>query len=163
MPIHLLWFIALGCFWGLSPSLYKLMGDYGLPITHIIVYTGLIVGAALALLPLARGRFVLNRDVMIYGLVCAALLNIPFAMSLFFSRHVPPTEYALIISTAPFWNYLLALATGREIAHRRRIGGLMVGFLSSAVLILSRGGARPERNVMVRDRCLRRSHRLQCL
>ena len=139
MPIHLLWFVALGCFWGLSPSLYKLMGDHGLPITHIIVYTGLIVGAALALLPFARGRFVLGRDVMIYGLGCAALLNIPFALSLFFSRHVPPTEYALVVSTAPFWNYLLALATGREIAHPRRIGGFMVGFLSSAVLILSRG------------------------
>jgi drug/metabolite transporter (DMT)-like permease len=141
MPVHLLWFIALGAFWGLSPSLYKLMGDQGLPITHIIVYTGLIVGAALAILPLVRGRFVLGRDVMIYGMGCAALLNIPFAMSLFFSRHVPPTEYALIISTAPFWNYLLALATGREIAHRRRIGGLIVGFLSSAVLILSREGS----------------------
>jgi drug/metabolite transporter (DMT)-like permease len=139
MPIHLVWFVALGCFWGLSPSLYKLMGDHGLPITHIIVYTGLIVGAALALLPLARGRFVLDRDVMLYGLGCAALLNIPFAMSLFFSRHVAPTEYALIISTAPFWNYLLALVTGREIAHPRRIGGLTTGFLSSAVLIVSRG------------------------
>ena len=141
MPIHLLWFIVLGCFWGLTPSLYKLMGDHGLPITHIIVYTGLIVGGALAILPLAKGRLVMSRDVMLYGLGCAALLNVPFAMSLFFSRHVAATEYALIVSTAPFWNYLLALATGREIAHPRRIGGLMVGFLSSAVLILSRGEA----------------------
>jgi drug/metabolite transporter (DMT)-like permease len=139
MPVHLLWFITLGCFWGLTPSLYKLMGEHGLPITHIIVYTGLIVGVALALLPLARGRLVMSRDVLLYGLGCAALLNVPFAMSLFFSRHVAATEYALIVSTAPFWNYLLALATGREIAHPRRIGGLMTGFLSSAVLILSRG------------------------
>jgi drug/metabolite transporter (DMT)-like permease len=139
MPIHLLWFIALGCFWGLTPSLYKLMGDHGLPITHIIVYTGFVVGGALAVLPLVRGRLAINREVMLYGLGCAALLNVPFSMSLFFSRHVAPTEYALIVSTAPFWNYLLALATGHEIAHPRRIGGLMVGFLSSAVLILSRG------------------------
>src|SRR4029079_7824340 len=107
MPIHLLWFIALGCFWGLTPSLYKLMGDHGLPITHIIVYTGFIVGGALALWPLVRGRLVVNRDVMRYALGCAALLNVPFSMSLFFSRHVAPTEYALIVSTAPFWNYLL--------------------------------------------------------
>lgn len=140
MPVHLLWFIVLGCFWGLTPSLYKLMGDQGLPVTHIIVYTGLIVGVALALLPLARGRLVLSRNVMLYGLGCAALLNIPFAMSLFFSRKVAPTEYALIVSTAPFWNYIVALATRREIAHPRRIGALMIGFLSSAVLILSRDG-----------------------
>lgn len=141
MPVHLLWFIVLGCFWGLTPSLYKLMGDHGLPITHIIVYTGLIVGAALALVPLAKGRLVVSREVMLYGLGCAALLNIPFAMSLFFSRKVAPTEYALIVSTAPFWNYLLALATRRETANPRRTGALMVGFLSSAVLILSRGGS----------------------
>jgi drug/metabolite transporter (DMT)-like permease len=140
MPVHLLWFIVLGCFWGLTPSFYKLMGDAGLPITHIIVYTGLIVGAALAVVPWAKGRLILDREVMLYGLGCAALLNIPFAMSLFFSRHVAPTEYALIVSTAPFWNYILALATRREIAHPRRIGALLVGFLSSAVLIVSGGG-----------------------
>ena len=47
MPVHLLWFLVLGCFWGLTPSFYKLMGEAGLPVSHIIVYTGLIVGAAL--------------------------------------------------------------------------------------------------------------------
>jgi drug/metabolite transporter (DMT)-like permease len=140
MPVHLLWFITLGCFWGLTPSLYKLMGEHHLPISHIIVYTGLIVGVALALPPLAKRRLLLSREVMFYGLGCAALLNVPFAMSLFFSRQVAATEYALIVSTAPFWNYILALATGREIAHPRRVGGLLAGFASSAVLILSRGG-----------------------
>ncbi len=140
MPVHLLWFITLGYFWGLTPSLYKLMGEAGIPISHIIVYTGLIVGIALAVVPLIKGRLMLNREVVLYGLGCAALLNIPFAMSLFFSRHVAATEYALIVSTAPFWNYLLALLTGRELANRRRLGALLVGFLSSAVLIISRGG-----------------------
>ena len=140
MQVHLFWFITLGCFWGLTPSLYKLMGEHHLPITHIIVYSGLIVGVALVLPPLVKGRLLMSRQVMLYGLGCAALLNIPFAMSLFFSRQVAATEYALIVSTAPFWNYILALATGREIAHPRRIAGLLAGFSSSAVLILSRGG-----------------------
>jgi len=140
MPVHLLWFIVLGCFWGLTPSFYKLMGEAGLPISHIIVYTGLIVGVALAIVPVLKGRFAVSREVLLYGLGCAALLNVPFAMSLFFSRHVPPTEYALIVSTAPFWNYLLALFTGREIANRRRLLALMAGFLSSAVIIVSGGG-----------------------
>ncbi len=67
-----------------------------------------------------------------------ALLNVPFSLSLFFSRHVPATEYALVVSTAPFWNYILALVRRRESAHPRRIGALMLGFLSSAVLILTR-------------------------
>lgn len=140
MPMHLLWFLVLGCFWGLTPSLYKIMGEAGLPVSHIIVYTGLIVGAALAFVPLVRGRFKVTREVMAYGFGCAALLNVPFALSLFFSRHVPPTEYALIVSTAPFWNYVLALLRKRESAHPRRLGALLMGFLSSAVLILTRDG-----------------------
>jgi hypothetical protein len=49
MPaLHIFYFIILGCFWGLSPSLYKLMGEAGLPISHIVVYTGFGVAAALA-------------------------------------------------------------------------------------------------------------------
>lgn len=138
MPIHLLWFLVLGCFWGLTPSFYKLMGEAGLPVSHIIVYTGLIVGAALAVVPWMRGRLMLTRETLFYGLGCAALLNVPFSLSLFFSRHVPATEYALVVSTAPFWNYILALVRRRESAHPRRIGALMLGFLSSAVLIVTR-------------------------
>ena len=138
MPVHLVWFLVLGCFWGLTPSFYKLMGEAGLPVSHIIVYTGLIVGVALGIVPWARGRLTLTRETLFYGLGCAALLNVPFALSLFFSRHVPPTEYALVVSTAPFWNYMLGLVRGRESAHRRRLGALALGFLSSAVLIMTR-------------------------
>lgn len=138
MPVHLLWFLVLGCFWGLTPSFYKLMGEAGLPVSHIIVYTGLIVGVALGIVPWIRGRLQLNRETLFYGLGCAALLNVPFSLSLFFSRHVPATEYALVVSTAPFWNYILALLRHRESAHPRRLGALLLGFLSSAVLILTR-------------------------
>ena len=45
-PRHLVCFIALGCFWGLSPSLYKVMGEAALPISQIIVYTGLAWASA---------------------------------------------------------------------------------------------------------------------
>jgi drug/metabolite transporter (DMT)-like permease len=137
---HLLYFLALGCFWGLSPSLYKLMGEAGLPVTHIIVYTGLAVGIAMAAIPYVRdGRVNFSREIIRYALGCAAILNIPFALSLTMARHVEATEYALIVSTAPFWNYLLALVTGREGTRNRQLLAVAVGFVSSAVLILSRG------------------------
>ena len=71
---------------------------------------------------------------------CAILLNIPFGINLFLAGHVPPTELALIISTAPFFNYLTALLTGWEIAAPRRLLAVAAGFVSSAVLILSREG-----------------------
>jgi drug/metabolite transporter (DMT)-like permease len=139
--LHIFYFILLGCFWGLSPSLYKLMGEAGLPISHVIVYTGIAVGIALlAAAFLRHRRITLTREIAWYGLGCGVILNVPFALSLLFSRHIAATEYALIVSTAPFWNYAAALATGRENVALRRLVAVAVGFASSAVLILSRGG-----------------------
>jgi drug/metabolite transporter (DMT)-like permease len=141
MPaLHLFYFIILGCFWGLSPSLYRLMGEAGLPISHIVVYTGFGVGLALAgVARLTSGRLEVTREIVGYGLGCGAIMNVPFAMSLLFARHVAATEYTLIASTAPFWNYAVALLTGRESAAFRRLTAVATGFASSAVLILSRG------------------------
>ena len=36
-----------------------------------------------------------NREVLVYSLICAVLMNIPFALSLTFARHVPAAELAL--------------------------------------------------------------------
>lgn len=138
---NLFYFLSLGAFWGLSPSLYRFMGKDGVPVTHIIVYTGIGVGMALWLVAwLVQRRIDLSRKVLLFGLGCAVLMNFPFGLGLLFARHVPTTELALIMSTAPFFNYLLALATGREEAVPRRLLAIAVGFLSSALLILSREG-----------------------
>jgi drug/metabolite transporter (DMT)-like permease len=140
-PRHILYFLALGLFWGLSPSLYKVMGEARVPVTHVIVYTGLGVGLALGLVALAMtGRLDLRREVVVYGLICAALMNLPFGLGLLFARHVPPTELAIIMSLAPFCNYLVALLTGRDNPVPRKLLAIAVGFASSAILILSREG-----------------------
>ena len=136
-PVHLIAFLLLGSIWGLSPSLYRLMSLAGVPELHVIVYTGLAVGLVLAVIAKFRG---LTRAVWLYGAGCAAFLNVPFALSLFLSRHVPPTEYALITSTAPFFNYIAALVIGGEPATPRRLLAVAAGFASSAVLIVSREG-----------------------
>ena len=141
MNRHFFYFIALGLFWGLSPSLYRVMGEASVPVSHIIAYSGLGVGLALAAVAWAKtGRLDCSRPVLLYGLGCAVLMNIPFSASLIFARHVPTTELALIMSTAPFFNYAVALLTGRENAAPRRLAAVATGFLSSAVLILSREG-----------------------
>ena len=67
-------------------------------------------------------------------------MNVPFALNLYLARHVPPTELAIIITTSPFFNYLLALVTGWETASPRRLLAIAAGFLSTLVLILSREG-----------------------
>lgn len=133
--------MLLGCFWGISPSLYKLMGAAGIPVSHVIVYTGFGVGIALWVAgSLISPTFKLSRAIVLFGLGCGAIMNIPFGLSLYFARHVPPAEYSLIVSTAPFFNYVLALLTGRENATLHRLLAVTAGFVSSAVLILSRQG-----------------------
>jgi drug/metabolite transporter (DMT)-like permease len=76
----------------------------------------------------------------LFGLGCAILMGVPFAAGLFFARHVPATELALIISTAPIVNYLVALATGRENAAPRRLAAILLGFVSTAILVITRKG-----------------------
>lgn len=141
MNRYFLYFIVLGLFWGLSPSLYRAMAVEAVPVSHVIAYSGLGVGAALAAVGWAVNRRLnFGAGVLRYGFICAALMNVPFAMSLFYSHHVPPTELALIMSTAPFFNYGVALLTGRESAAPRKLVAMAVGFVSSAILILSRDG-----------------------
>ena len=139
--IHIAAFIALGCFWGLSVPLYKLMGLDGVPVSHIIVYTGFGVGLALALIgKLKSGSFAMSAAVVAYAAGCAVLLNMPFAFSLELARHVPAAEYALIVSTAPLFNFIASWAGGRAEATSQRLLAVGLGFVSSAMLIVSRHG-----------------------
>jgi len=140
-PRHLAYFVALGLFWGISPSLYRHWGHIGMPATHVIVVMGLGVGLVLGLIGAIRGiTWAGGMRLQFYGAGCAALMNVPFAMGLFFARHVPPTELALIISTAPIVNYLVALATRRENAAPRRLLAIVLGFSSTALLVITREG-----------------------
>ena len=140
-PRHLSLFVTLGLFWGISLSLYRYWGVLGVPVSHIIFLTGIGVAAALAAICQLRGiDWLGGKRLQFFGLGCATLMNVPFALGLFFARHVPPTELALIISTAPIVNYLVALVTRRENAAPRRLLAILLGFLSTAILVITRQG-----------------------
>ena len=140
-PRHLLYFLALGLFWGISPSLYRHWGILGVPVSHVIAFTGFGVGAVLAVICQVRGiDWIGGRKLQLFGLGCAVLMVVPFALGLVFARHVPATELALIISTAPIVNYLVALLSGRENAAPRRLAAIMLGFVSTAILVVTREG-----------------------
>jgi drug/metabolite transporter (DMT)-like permease len=140
-PRHLSYFLALGLFWGISPSLYRHWGVIGVPVSHVILLTGFLVGLALAAICQLRGiDWIGGKRLQLFGLGCALLMGVPFGMGLFFARHVPATELALIISTAPIVNYLVALATGRENAAPRRLAAILLGFVSTAILVITREG-----------------------
>jgi drug/metabolite transporter (DMT)-like permease len=131
--------IGLGAFWGISPTFYKLMANEGIPVSHIIVISGIGVGTGLGVLRwLMTGRLTFTRAELLYGLGCGLLQNVPFAMALWLAKYLPVTVFAVISSMAPFCSYALALAFRREGASRLRILALVVGFASSATLILTR-------------------------
>jgi drug/metabolite transporter (DMT)-like permease len=137
--VHILMFVALGAFWGASPSFYKLLGASQMPITHIIVLTGIGVGIGLWLVARWRnGRVRVSRALVYYGMGCGILLNIPFALQILLSRHVGAAEMAIVFSTAPFFNYLVSVTTGRDRLRATRIFALLAGFSAGGVLILTR-------------------------
>ncbi len=136
---HLTWFLALGLFWGVSPSLYRYLADIRMPETHTIVLTGFGVGVIMIAVALIRdGWRGLDPRIPAYGTMCAFLMNIPFGINLFLAAHVPPTELSIIITMSPFFNYLLALVTQTENASWRRLVAIAFGFASTIVLIATR-------------------------
>jgi drug/metabolite transporter (DMT)-like permease len=141
IPPHFFHSLSLGLFWGVTPSLYKYLADIDMPALHTIFYSGMIVG--LVMLGYAMTRQVRKKiDIRIiaYGFGCAALMNTPFAINLVLAAHVPPTELSIIVTLAPFFNYVFAMAIRHESATPRKMVAIVFGFSSTLILILSREG-----------------------
>ncbi len=140
-PRHFSYFMALGLFWGVSPSLYKHLSNINMPASHTIFVTGIGVGLVLlAMSAWVAKTWKLEPAVLRYGAACAFLMNVPFGINLLLAGHVPPTELSIIITTSPFFSYLLAMVTGWEEATPRRLLAIATGFMSTVVLIVSRDG-----------------------
>jgi drug/metabolite transporter (DMT)-like permease len=138
---HIFYFVSLGLFWGISPSLYKYWGEVGVPASHVIGFSGF--GIAVAMVFVARwwertaGWTV---PVIRYSLICAVLMNVPFAWSLTLARHVPAPELALVFSISPLINFIVAALFGNDVLTPRRLLGVLFGFAASTVLVLTREG-----------------------
>ncbi len=140
-PNHFLYFMLLGLFWGVSPSLYKHLSSIHMPAAQTIFYTGTGVGLMmLGMTAYKTGLRNIDRRLVFYGLGCALLMNVPFGLNLYLAGFVPPTELAIIITMSPFFNYLIALVTGYEGSTPRKLLAIVFGFISTLILILSRAG-----------------------
>ncbi len=140
-PNHFLYFMLLGLFWGVSPSVYKHLSSIHMPVTHTIFYTGIGVGLIMFCMACYRTGFRnFDRRLVYYGFGCALLMNIPFGLNLYLAGFVPPTELAIIITMSPFFNYVLALVTRHENSSPRKLLAIAFGFVSTLILILSRQG-----------------------
>ena len=141
IPQHFFHSLSLGLFWGVTPSLYKYLADINMPALHTIVYSGLIVGIVMLGYALTRtGHGKIDPRIIAYGFGCAVLMNTPFAINLVLAAHVPPTELSIIVTLAPFFNYLFAMVIRHESATPRKMLAIIFGFSSTLVLILSREG-----------------------
>ena len=141
---QVLFVVGLGIFWGAAPALNKMLGLAGVPVTHILVAGGFGVGAGLMVLQrLSGGRFRAGRPELLYGLGCAVLLSVPWALSVAAIRHVPVALTALVISTTPLWTYALALVFRREPFSPLRLLALGVGMASSAAIIFTHADFNP--------------------
>ena len=138
---HFVNFLLLGLFWGVSPSIYKHLSAIGMSPLHTIFFTGIAVGLImLALAAWKAGTGSFDKRLVRYGLGCAALMNLPFGLNLYLAGSVPPTELAIIITLSPFFSYVAAVLLRHERAGPRKLVAISLGFLSTLVLILSRGG-----------------------
>ena len=139
---QVLFVVGLGLFWGLSGPLNKGLGLAGVPVTHVLVASGFGVGLGLMALQRASGeRLHIGRSEILYGLGCAALINIPWGIGLAAIRHVPVTLSAVVTSTTPLWTFAFALAFGRERFNALRLLALLIGLISSIVVIVTRPDA----------------------
>jgi drug/metabolite transporter (DMT)-like permease len=138
---HVLYFIALGLFWGVSPSLYKYWGESGVPVSHVIGYTGFGLAVFLSLMARAReGSWGLSAPIVRYGLICATLMNVPFAWSLTLARYVPAPELAIVFSVSPIVSFVVGAVTGRDPFTGRRVLAILFGFAASTILVVTREG-----------------------
>lgn len=140
-PLHFFHSLSLGLFWGVTPSLYKYLADVHMPVLHTMFYAGMIVGVVMLGYGLTRASHRgFDLRVVAYGFGCAALMNVPFAINLYLAAYVPPTELSIIVTLAPFFNYLFAMVIRHESATPRKMLAIVFGFTSTLVLILSHEG-----------------------
>ena len=131
--------LGLGGFWALSPVVYRLLGEAGVPIVHVIFLTGLGLGLGLGAMHLvAGGPKIMRWPNVRFGLGLGVLMNAGFALGLYFAPRVPISLLALIVATSPMSTYGVSLLLGREQPDAARIAALLLGLGACALCIFTR-------------------------
>jgi len=139
LPIALL--LALGSLWSLSPAFTKFLALEGIPPMGVVFWQTLIAGTGL--LAICRFRRVAiavdRRHVTYYAVMGAVGIALPNSNMVFVVGHIPAGLMSVIIVTAPVITYAVAVAIRLELLDLRRAGGVALGFVGAAVLVLPRG------------------------
>lgn len=139
LPLVLL--LALGSLWGLSPAFTKFLALEGIPPVGVVFWQTLIAGTGLLVMCRLRGVHIglSRRHLVFYGVMGAAGVALPNSNMVFVLGHIPAGLMSVIIVTAPVITYVVAVAIRLEIIDPRRAGGVALGFIGAAVLVLPSG------------------------
>jgi drug/metabolite transporter (DMT)-like permease len=139
LPLVLL--LALGSLWGLSPAFTKFLALEGIPPIGVVFWQTLIAGTGLLVMCRFRGVTIdLDRRHLFYYAVMGAVgIALPNSNMVFVVGHIPAGLMSVIIVTAPVITYVVAVAIRLEIIDIRRAGGVALGFVGAAVLVLPSG------------------------
>lgn len=128
-------FVALGLIWGLPYLLIKIAVREVSPALLVFVRTG---GGALILAPLAARsvslRPLLERWRPLLAFTAVELV-VPWYTLSSAERRLPSSLSGLLVATVPLAGALLALVTGSDRLDRRRVAGLVLGFVGVAALV----------------------------
>lgn len=125
---------------GITFSLAKIVMAGGVPPLAYAFWQCGIPGLFLLVLLLLRGeRLRLDRQHLGYYVFCAVVgmagPNIAFN---YLIPHLPAGLSAVLLTFAPLMTYGAALLVGSERADRRRMAGLLLGFLGALMIVLPR-------------------------
>jgi drug/metabolite transporter (DMT)-like permease len=136
LPVILVF--ILGSLWGLHFSLIKICSESDLPPPLITVVTTLGVSLVYVVISIGRGRYpVIARAPLRFYALCALLgYVLPIFIELFVARHMDAGLLTLIVSTTPVFTLLIALGAKTERVSPRRIGGVAVGAVAAAMILL---------------------------
>jgi len=132
--------VALGVGWGSTQPLGKIAASTGHPPFGLIFWQTVIMVVVLGALMVARGlrpRF--NRGAMIFfGVVAVLGTIIPNASFYISVARLPAGIMSILISTVPLIAFPMAMAVGADRFGWQRLGGLMLGMVGVALIVLPR-------------------------
>jgi drug/metabolite transporter (DMT)-like permease len=139
LPVFLL--LMLGGFWSLGPSATKFAVTHGVPPIGMVFWQTFIAANVLLLIcliwkiPIGFGR----RHLRYYALMGIIGIALPNSNMVFVMRELPAGLMSVLIVTAPLITYLIALSVRLEKFRPMRAGGVMLGLIGVAVLVLPEG------------------------
>jgi drug/metabolite transporter (DMT)-like permease len=139
LPLALL--VMLGSLWGLGFSLAKIATNGGVAPLAYSFWQSAGAGTVLSIVVLARGTRVrlTPRHLWFYLLMGITGFSIPNVIIVLCVSHLPVGIAAVVVPLSPLFTCAMAFAIGIEGLSPARLGGLALGLLGAALIVLPAG------------------------